>query len=412
VEWLADGAISGEPCGLYAPTYKYLAELWRDLVARLRPLAERGGKVSEQEKRIELPGGGLIDCWSLDTPDPGRGRKYRRVAIDEAGIVRGLDDVFMSAIRPTLVDLRGSAWLYGTPKGRQHGFSVLFAKGESGDQDWLSFRAPTLDNPYIPPEEVVAARRDMPPMAFAQEFEGVPADDGGNPFGIDAIARCVSGGYADGPPVVWGWDFARAQDWTVGVALNAEGQVCYMHRWQQVPWGETMQRVADFTGDCVAWGDSTGIGDVIVEHIQRLGVQMVGTHFSRPEKQKLMERLASAIQRQEIGFPNGVLRNELEAFQYEYGQYGVRYSAPEGLHDDCVVALALAVKGFYREEPVPLPPRWDKETVGPMDFTAQNPAHPVRQRVVPSSGRLPMRHVVLPRGPGRQRGITINTDNL
>jgi len=39
-----------------------------------------------------------------------------------------------------------------------------------------------------------------------------------------------------------------------------------------------------------------------------------------------------------------VLTSELEAFEYEYTRLGVRYAAPEGLHDDCVCALALAVQ--------------------------------------------------------------------
>ena len=34
---------------------------------------------------------------------------------------------------------------------------------------------------------------------------------------------------------------------------------------------------------------------------------------------------------------------ELEQFEYEYTRTGVRYSAPDGQHDDTVCALALAV---------------------------------------------------------------------
>ena len=42
----------------------------------------------------------------------------------------------------------------------------------------------------------------------------------------------------------------------------------------------------------------------------------------------------------------------MESFEYEQTRTGVRYSAPEGLHDDCVVALALAVqKGRTFVEP-------------------------------------------------------------
>ena len=69
-----------------------------------------------------------------------------------------------------------------------------------------------------------------------------------------------------------------------------------------------------------------------------------GLKFTQSSKQQLMEGLAVAIQRREIHFPHeGPLIRELEMFEYEYTRTGVRYSAPEGAHDDCVVALALAV---------------------------------------------------------------------
>lgn len=357
IEWLMDGALSGLSCGLVAPTFKYLGDLWREIVGRLRPLANVGAKFSEQDKRIELPNGGIIECWSADTPNPGRGRKYHRLMVDEAGIIRGLMDMWQQSLRPTLVDYKGSAWFYGTPKGRTHDFVVLFAKGDSGDPDWMSFRAPTRENPYIPPEEIEAARRDMPEGAFLQEFEGIPADDGANPFGLSAIAACV-GPLSRKPPIVWGWDFARAQDWTVGIGIDEDGKVCKFERWQGVPWGETENRVVFATGrQIIAYGDSTGLGDVVVEGVQRAGVRMQGVHFSRPEKQRLMERLVSAIQRQRITFPDGPIRQELDTFEYQYTAFGVRYEAPQGLHDDCVMALALAVQGL--PEPMPMPERPD-----------------------------------------------------
>ena len=346
-EWLTEGAMMGEPCAIFAPNYKYLMEPWVDMTNCLRPMIDAvGGKISEQDRTIRLPNGGLIDCWTMDSPDPGRGRKYKRVVIDEGGIVRNLRMIWEQSIRPTLVDLRGDMWLYGTPKGRTHDFSVLFDKGEKREDGWLSFRAPTADNPYIPADEIEAARRDLSPQAFAQEFEGIPADDGGNPFGLAAIRACIAP-MSEKPPVVWGWDFARAQDWTVGVALDADGVVCRFHRWQLKPWGETIRLVTQYTGPTViAYGDSTGLGDVVVEQIQAQRVRMAGVHFSRAEKQQLMERLASHIQRNAIRFPDGPISQELDTFQYEYSAFGVRYEAPEGLHDDCVMALALAVKGL------------------------------------------------------------------
>ncbi len=55
-----------------------------------------------------------------------------------------------------------------------------------------------------------------------------------------------------------------------------------------------------------------------------------------------MEGLAVAIQKREVIFPDGPIRLELENFEYEYSRTGVKYTAPEGMHDDCVCALALA----------------------------------------------------------------------
>ena len=222
-----DTAIAGKKVGWFSPTHKYALEVWRELLSRLGPII---AVKSEQDKRIELVSGGVIEIWTFDTDDPARGRKYHRVIVDEAGLVPELERVWQAAIRLTLVDYSGDALFLGTPKGRQHGFVVLFAKGQGGHPDWHSFRTSTLDNPYIPASEIEEARRDMPPAIFAQEIEGVPADDGGNPFGQTAIAAITRPTMPDADipehmPVVWGWDLARAQDWTVGVALDVSGNV-------------------------------------------------------------------------------------------------------------------------------------------------------------------------------------------
>jgi hypothetical protein len=342
VEWIADGALDGQPCAWMAPTYKLLGEAWRELVSRLRPAAKQ---ISEQEHRIVLLGGGSIECWTLDSADPARGRKYARVVIDEAGIVRDMRNIWDAAIRPTLVDLGGHARFYGTPKGRTHGFVQLFAKGEAEELGWASFRAPTRENPHIPASEIEAARHDLPEAVFAQEFEGIPADDAANPFGQTAIGKCL-GELSKEPAVVWGWDFARAQDWTVGIALDRTGKVCRFERWQHIPWGETKSKVLAETKRVVAVGDSTGVGDSIVEDLQQARLMIEGYTFTPKSKQQLMERLAGAISAQEVTFPDGPIRAELETFEYEYTAHGVRYSAPDGLHDDCVMALALAMYGY------------------------------------------------------------------
>lgn len=344
-------ALEGKRVGWFAPTYKYALEAWREISHRLRPAAKH---VSEQEKRLELLTGGVIECWTMDTPDPARGREYDLVVLDEAGIVRELDSIWQAAIFPTLTRTAGRALILGTPKGRTHGFSQMFAKGESEMHGpgglWAAVRAPTRDNPFIPAAEIEIARQELPAGVFAQEYEGIPADDGANPFGLDAIRACVDPLSLE-PAAVWGWDFARAQDWTVGIALDAYGHVCQLERWQHKPWGETSRLVAEKNGKVPSAGDSTGLGDVVVETLQSRNVPIMGYTFTPKSKQSLMERLSNAIQTRTITFPDGVLRTELETFAYEYTAHGVRYSAPDGLHDDCVMALALAVYAYDHVSP-------------------------------------------------------------
>jgi phage terminase large subunit-like protein len=351
---VCDVALAGQPAAWFAPSYKIALEAWRELVDRLAPVTSR---MSEQDKRLELVTGGIIEVWTLDTPDPARGRKYKLAVIDEAGIVRDLLEVWQAAIRPTLVDLGGRALILGTPKGRRHGFVTLFNRGLTDDPDWQSFRASTLENPYIPAEEVEIARRELPPEVFAQEFEGVPTDDGANPFGLDAIRRAVQSDDRLVPtePVVYGVDLARSLDYTVVVGLDAYRRIVTLDRWQ-APWAVTKQKVRDMVGQIPIVADATGVGDAIVADLQVMGVNVTPHVFTQPSKLRLMQRLVAAFQGDELRISDGSsakwLVAELEAFEFTYTATGVKYEAPPGEHDDGVMALALALYGWDRVQGV------------------------------------------------------------
>ncbi len=339
-----DAALKGQPVGWFAPSYKLALEAWRELVVRLGPLIDRQ---SEQDKRLELKTGGVVEVWTLDSPDPARGRKYALAVIDEAGIAKDLLSVWQAAIRPTLVDLGGRALILGTPKGRRHGFVVLFHRGERGDDpDWASFRASTLSNPYIPAAEVEAAKKELPPEIFRQEFEGIPTDDGANPFGLEAVRKCI-GPLSEEKPVVYGVDLARSMDYTVVVGLDAWLRVCVLERWQ-TPWAETKAKIAEMVKQVPVVADATGVGDAIVADLQQMGVNVSPHVFTQSSKLRLMQRLIATFQATEVNIPDGWLVSELEAFEFTYTATGVRYEAPKGYHDDGVMALGLAVHGWDR----------------------------------------------------------------
>ena len=338
IQLAVDRAIDGAEVGWFAPTYRYLADPFRDVQKSLQPAI---AKMDRVERRVELVTGGSIDFWSLDSVDAGRGRRYDRVIIDEAAIVRDLGPAWQETIRATLADKKGDAWFLGTPKGRNF-FHRCFEKGQIGDGDWASWRLPTTTNPLIDDEEIESARKELPEAVFKQEFLGIPSDDGGNPFGLDAIDRCI-GQVSTEEPIAYGVDLAKSVDWTVVIGLDSDGHVSKLERWQS-NWADTTDRVESIVGDCATLIDSTGVGDPIVEDLQRRKPRIEGFKFSSHSKQQILEGLASAFSQQRIRIPEGWLRIECETFEYSYTKTGVRYEAPSGLHDDGVCALALALR--------------------------------------------------------------------
>jgi len=131
-----------------------------------------------------------------------------------------------------------------------------------------------------------------------------------------------------------------------------------------VPWEETERRIVEATGSTRALIDSTGVGDPIVERLQKRLPSVEGQKFTPASKQQLMEGLAVAIQFRELCLPEGPITAELLAFEYHYSRTGVRYAAAEGSHDDCVDAPALAVRRRTR----PGTTVWDlADAWGPME---------------------------------------------
>jgi len=342
-----DDALSAQPVGWFAPSYKYLADPMREFERALKPIIRRIDRV---EKRMELLNGGSIDFWTLEDGDSGRGRSYRRVIIDEAGFAPNLLDAWRASIYPTLADRRGGALFLGTPKGTGD-FHKLYLQAERDDTgDWRAFRLGSAANPHLDPGEIEIARRMLPTQIFDQEMLGIPADDGGNPFGIDAIRKCI-GAMSTADPECWGVDLAKSQDWTVAVGLDRDGCICRLERWQS-SWNVTREKLSRMIGDRPAQIDSTGVGDPIVEDLRKVCRRAEGFKFTSQSKQQLMEGLQVAIQTQEIRIPDGWLRAELDSFGFRYsGRGSVAYEATVG-HDDGVCALALAVLARRSRRPL------------------------------------------------------------
>jgi hypothetical protein len=334
VNLLAEMAISGQPAGYFTPTYKLLDGTYTECLNVLEPIIKR----KNEHQFIELITGGRIEFWTLENELAGRSRKYKRVILDEAAFNRDLWKRWTESIRPTLTDLKGDGWFLSTPRGKND-FHKLFSRHKAGEENWMSWQMSTYTNPYIDPAEIDDAQKDLPALAFSQEYMAEFNENVANPFGIDFISQCTFP-LSNQPAVCFGVDVARSFDFTVIIGLDRNCQVCYFERFQK-DWRQTTQAIINLPNVPIAI-DGTGVGGPIGEDVARVK-QVDIVIFTQHTKQAMMEGLALAIQQRKITFPEGVITDELKNFEYEYSKMGVKYSAPSGLHDDAVCALALAL---------------------------------------------------------------------
>lgn len=335
--------------GWFAPTYKLLGDAWRELDQVLEPLISRRDAA---DHRMEFKTGSSLECWTLDKPDAGRSRSYHEVVIDEAAMVTDLKDIWEKAIMPTLTDYDGGAWFLSTPTGIASHFHTLFQLGQDPQNPrWASWQMPTSANPYMKPEVIERFREDLTDLAFAQEYLAQFVTWAGAVFRRiqDAAKRMPA---SPSPAAMIGVDWGRTGDYTVFVAVSGKGEVVAMDRFRGIEYAIQRARLGAFwqrlgsRAHIIA--ETNSMGAPVVEQLQRDGLPVFGFNTTNSTKCAIIQALALAFEQGQISIPNDpVLIGELQAFEGKPLASGlIRYAAPQGLHDDTVMALAMAWAGL------------------------------------------------------------------
>ena len=298
-------------------------------------------RANESKLTLTLPSGGRIEFKSAEKPDNLYGDDVYAAVFDEASRAR---EEAWYALRSTLTATRGKCKLIGNVKGKKNWFYKIGEKARQGEPEYEYHKITAYDavnEGILELEEVEQAKRDLPEVVFNELYLAEPQDDQCNPFGIDNIRACFAAIDRTQPTVAYGVDLAKYNDWTVITGLNEKGNVSHFERFRN-DWAATTRRCIEVVGNTAAFVDSTGVGDPIVEEMQRQCRKVVGKKFTSQSKQQLIEGLVVAVQGGRIKFPEEFIGDEMENFEFEYTRTGVRYTAPSGLHDDCVCSLALA----------------------------------------------------------------------
>lgn len=160
-------------CPKERPRFAYLSPFYRQsktiawdyLKHYTRPIP--GVQYNESELRVDFPNGARITLYGADNPDSLRGIYLDGVVLDE--FAQMSPKAWTEVLRPALADRKGWAIFIGTPMGH-NAFYDLYQNAQS-DTEWYAGMFKASETGVIDPNELNAARRDMSPDEYAQEFE-------------------------------------------------------------------------------------------------------------------------------------------------------------------------------------------------------------------------------------------------
>lgn len=335
-------ALQGGRAWWVAPSYPMASVGWR-MMKRLA-VQIPGAVVRESDRLITMPGSGTVQVRSADDPDSLRGEGLDYLVMDECAFIR--ERAWTEALRPALADRRGRAMFISTPKGRNWFWRIWSAQ----DSEWRSWRFSSYDNPFIEPTEIDAARRLLPERIFAQEFLAEFIDDAGGVFrGVMAAATAEQQERGQpGREYVIGVDWGKHNDFTVLSVIDVGYRALVkIDRFNQIDYTvqtDRLRALCERFRPSAVVVERNSIGEPLIEMLLRQGLPIVPFNTTNASKAAIIDGLALAFERQSIQIiDDPVLLAELQAYEMERLPSGLlRYSAPDGLHDDCVMSLALA----------------------------------------------------------------------
>ena len=319
---------------------------WDYLKNWLRPLVGTPTFYRNEVKRLVRFGRGSVRVKTGRHPDVLRGIGVDLLVLDECAYLDG--DTWHKVGAPLLADTNGTAVFISTPNRRNWFFELYQRAASGGDPRWAAWHFSTLDNPHLPAAALAALTRDMSEVDYQQEILARFVEHAGAVFRrVDAVCRAPRAAPYAGRFVA-GLDWAQTSDFTAIAVIDVDRRVMVdLERFHGLDWALQRGRVRAV---CDRWhvleivAEANAVGGPNVEALQREGLPVrpfVTTSVSKPP---LIESLALAFDRDElVALDDPILKGELLAFERTVTAAGrSQYSAPPGLHDDCVIALALA----------------------------------------------------------------------
>lgn len=346
-----DEALQGGMVWWVAPIYKEARIGWR--ICKFICNQIPNVKIRESDWEIVFEDtGGIISFKTADDPDNLRGEGLDFLVVDEAAFC---SEEIWTVLRPSLVDRQGRVLFISTPNG-MNWFERFWRRGQEPLRSkrfphWKSWQYASHTNPFIPATELEETRQEMTETDFQQEHLAHFLKDEGHVFRhLDRAARARPQPRAiPGHAYVIGVDWGQSNDFTVFSVIDATlREQCYLEASNKVDYKIQGARLNNL--------NSIFQPDIIHVEINSMGIaifQWLNDLYTMPlqaftttnaSKHRLVTALSLTFDNDTLAvLPDDDQLSQLRNFTPKKLPSGVlSYGAPDGEHDDKVIALALA----------------------------------------------------------------------
>lgn len=369
---IKDGKRDSIKIWIVAPSYDLCKKVFEYAVKFLRAANKQVDQfVTDRPfSQIKISESIWLQCRSADNPTSLLGEELDLLIIDEAANIS--KRIWYDYLLPTTASKtrQGRTIFISTPRGKNWFYDIYLQAKERGG----AFHFTSLDGAEINQSEWDRLKMISPTDWFQQNYEATflekasavfrgvkeanfPADIIGSP--PYTIAEPRAGTY-----YVGGLDLAQINDFTVLRIFDAAThKEVYFDRFHRITYPLQIQRIE---AACKKYGarvtvELNNIGLAVADELKSRGVRVEDFHTTgsiskdpgkRGSKEELINKLAVDIENRNIKIaPIEVSNDELEAYTHIITPAGnITFGAPEGGHDDCVMALALANWGLLGKQ--------------------------------------------------------------
>lgn len=316
---------------------------------------------------IEFINRSTISFRSAEQGDSLRGYTCKGIlCVDECAFIP--DDVFYK-ILPWADVWKSPILLVSSPFVKSGFFWHYYSLGLQGDNpkmfsiNWSDPKYKESMEKLLPSERLEEYRKILPSNQFKSEYLGEFLDDAGSVFtGFKNCIKNLSITNNDSLYVGIDWAVGNSGDDTVLIALNQDGNEVEQMILNNISPTDQINRIATFLRKYkskikVITPETNSIGNVYIDQLftdnpDLKSIRCEPFTTTNDSKNKIVTQLQNAFEQHKISILGTDKElNELGTYAMEFNTHTkkITYNAPNGLHDDICMALALAYNGLLNQ---------------------------------------------------------------